>query len=676
MYSLLNAAVSTNDLSSEEGFVYRAGFYRSTWSGSLKKYVLKVDPDGTPIINPVKEWDAADKLIDSEMLSLGSLSKSRNIYTARIDSETSLTTIEFKWSNLANSQRSTLNISPVNGKRDGLGEKRVDYLRGARELEQGRPGGFFRMRGRLLGDIIGSNSTYVGAPGLTDQGAAYNRFRENSKGRPSVLYVGANDGMLHAFDADTGGELFAYIPSFLIPGLIHLTNPKYSHRPYVDGSSSASDVMVRGTWKTVLASGLGGGAQGVFALDVTDPSNFGHGTGVLWEFTDADDSDLGNQMSAPLIAKFNVGTSKGRPEYRYFVVVSSGLNNYKDDGKGKFHASAAGALFLLSLDKAPSEKWKRNVNYFKFSSPIKDAAIQNGLSAPALVTGDNGAVRYAYAGDLQGNLWRYDFTGNLPWPHARSSDTPIFTATDPSGAPQPITMQPRVVFAPDGGYVILFGTGKLLEQTDAIPANFKVQSFYGIYDTTNSQYFVKSRNQLEVRALSHDYDGDLKIAGNEFKFGTAVDTKRGWYIDFPDSEHTGERSISNPVIASGKVFFNTFLANADECGKGSWRSYALDALTALSAHGESVGHVSSVSVSGMPVILQTRAGQKETAVAKTSSIKKKKVVVNIGSSGAIEAIPGSNSEGNHSNNSIASSRHFGWREIQNWQELHNAAINK
>ncbi|MGZ5818738.1 MAG: pilus assembly protein [Burkholderiaceae bacterium] len=678
--NLSGVSVSTTDLSSGAGFVYRSSFFPSKWSGSFKKYGLTLDSDGIPKIEKMAIWDAADILTGVNQHIPDPIPDNRKIYTSKIDSDKTLETVEFKWNNLSSNQKSLLNKSPVDGKNDGLGEKRLNYLRGIRSSEQGKAGGQFRARDSVLGDITGSNSVYVGSPSLNGQGISYQKFHENYNSRSSAVYVGANDGMLHAFDANTGKELFAYIPNILWPGLTQLTQPNYAHRPYVDGLLAVSDVRVADAWKTVLASGMGGGAQGIFALDITNPSDFGNGAGALWEFTDADDPDMGNQMAAPIIAKFNVGTNKGVPNYKYFVVVSSGLNNYQADGGDKYDASGAGALFLLSLDKPVTEKWKRNVNYFKFVTPIKDAAIQNGLSAPALAIGSNGAVRYGYAGDLQGNLWRFDFTGNAPWPHAVSNDMPVFTAKDWYGNIQPITTQPKIIFAPGGGYVVLFGTGKFIEEVDTIPANFKVQSFYGVYDSTKKQDAVKNRNQLASRTLAYDYSGELKIVGNDFSYGTTSESKQGWYVDFLDSEHTGERSVTNPILASGKLLFNTLLPGVKQCGDAGSRSYTLEALTGLSAGGDTIARVSRIGAMGIPMIFQTIIQPNDKSPLGDSKTigkaKKKDVVVNFGTGGQMGTMEPSKIGTDHLNIAVAGSRRLGWREVQNWKELRDVASNK
>ncbi len=205
--------------------------------------------------------------------------------------------------------------------------------------------------------------------------------------------------------------------------------------------------------------------------------------------------------------------------------------------------------------------------------------LQNGLSSPALVVGNDGAVRYAYAGDLQGNMWRFDFTlGALA---SKTLSTPLFTAKDKDDVRQPITEQPKVVFAPGGGYVVLFGTGKYVEDADAAAGNFKTQSFYGILDTTYDN--VSGRSKLEARTLAKDTAAGsdaMAVTGNNFTYGTSSGQKMGWYFDFKDSggtSGTGERSVTNPLVAYGRLFFNSLVTGSDPCATGGGRTYGLSA---------------------------------------------------------------------------------------------------
>jgi type IV pilus assembly protein PilY1 len=672
-----SVAVSATRISIDGASIYQAGFNTSSWSGSLKKLAVSLEQDGMVKVAPTALWEAADRLTGNGKPAKPS-PEDRNIYTSKRGTDKSWTTMPFKWNELAPEQQVLLNLSPVERSHDGLGEKRVDYLRGVRRLESDQPGGLFRHRDSVLGDIINSNPVHVGAPAETIHGDSYRKFFDANKSRAKAVYVGANDGMLHAFAAADGNELFAYIPNALIPALNQLTAADYVHRPYVDGGIAAGEALVSGNWKTVLAAGMGGGAQGVFALDVSNPSDFGSGAGALWEFTDNDDADMGNLISPPIIARFKTRMIQGVPQYQYFVVVPSGLNNYRPDGGGKFSETAQGALFLLSLDKGPSAQWKQGVNYYKLKLPLTDAALQNGIVSPTLVAGNDGAVRYAYAGDLQGNLWRLDFKDVAPWTGAlgRSPHKPLFTARDARGKRQPITAPPEIVFAPGGGYVVLFGTGKFLEDADAAPGNYMTQSFYGIYDTAHESYKIADRNELAPRpvAASTAKEGHaLQITGNVFSYGTTAADKKGWYFDFADSWKTGERSTSGALIANGKLIFNSQVPGADLCAAGGGRSYFLDALSGLPPGGMATGTLSTAGLPGSPILFETGIEIGGRSPIGRRTVKRKYSILNPGSGSEKAGIlPAQDGSGSYT----SSAGRLSWREVINWQELRDAVHKK
>jgi type IV pilus assembly protein PilY1 len=432
-----------------------------------------------------------------------------------------------------------------------------------------------------------------------------------------------------------------------------------------------AEAQIKGVWKTVLASGMGGGAQGVFALDVTDPANFESGGKALFEFTDADDADMGNVVGVPVIAKFRTGVTNGTSDYKYFAVVASGLNNYKDDGEKRFNTDAAGSLFLLSLDKGPSVAWKEGVNYFKIRIPSADAALQNGLGAPALVLGPAGAVRYVYAGDLQGNLWRFDFSDTSMWSNLSSAVKQVFVARDGQGVRQPITMQPRVVFAPGGGYIVLFGTGKFLEEADAAPGNFSVQSFYGILDTTAGGYSVAGRSELTLRLLEKSGNG-FKVSGEAVPYGTKSAGSKGWYLDFFDSAKTGERSVTNPLTTSGYLFFNSLIPAINPCDGGGGRTYVLDTLNGLPSN-SITGLLSTIGMLSSPVPFETGTEVGDRNAVGRRAVKKKYTVVNFGTSVKKD---GANTSVSESIEAHPPAGRFSWREILNWQELRNAYSKK
>lgn len=647
---------------SDNPFVYEPGFRSDKWSGSLRK-------QSATIANPPTIWDAGVILTGDpvKQAAPSPLPNDRKIYTSKISTDGSLSLLPFSWSggaNFSSAHQTALNTDPHTGTLDNSAADRIAYLRGDRTQEitkdaSGVAQGKFRPRDSVLGDIVNSAPVYYGAPAKNVSGTGYSAFYEANKNRKKAVYVGANDGMLHAFDADSGTELFAYVPNTLLSKISNLTDPYYSHQSFVDGRISVREAQVRGAWKTLLVSGFGPGAKGVFALDVTNPDNFSGGLGALWEFNEKIDKDMGYVVAPPLIAKFRTGGTAASPQFTNFVVISSGYNNYDSDAT----STGAQALFLLSLDKRSSDPWVLGSNYFKLVTPIKDATKKNGLGAPNVVYGPNGAVSYAYAGDLQGNMWRFDFTsGNLST--ARTSTKPVFTAKTSGGVTQPITVQPQIVFAPGGGYILLFGTGKYLESFDATPANYITNSYYAILDTTYDADAVASRSELEARTPTTSGNG-FQISGANFTYGVGTGTKKGWYMDFYNSQTTGERvhHTLTSALAGNYLFFNTLILSNDPCSGGSGRKYAVDVLTGLNS--DVTGTLSTIGLLTSPIVINI-----STSAASRNSTGARKITTKI----SVRTAGTGNSSGTTSENSSAADAvtragRISWQEIRNWQEL-------
>jgi len=405
---------------------------------------------------------------------------------------------------------------------------------------------------------------------------------------------------------------------------------------------------------------MGGGAQGVFALDVTDPAHFADGLGAVWEFTDRDDPMMGNVTSLPQIARLRTGDA-----YRYFAIVASGINNYAADG----HAASAGkgALFLLALDKPHDEAWQLNANYYRLITPISDATLANALSAPVLLNDPDGALRLAYAGDLQGNLWRFDFDGKAPWPNAvgpGKGKAPLFVARDAAGKRQPITEQPLLAYANGGGYVVMFGTGQLIESADRSTGSASQQSYYAIIDSLrNPPDLVSGRKQLTQRFI--DAAGDLfSISGTPIETGS-----KGWFVDFPQA---GERSIAKGTLVDGELVFNTIQPGKDACSAAHGRSYAVNALSGLPD--------GSVTVSVQPDN-PAMASLPLPEYASQPALLPQSVATTSGAAGSIEqqksyAMVSITTAGVTQLATVKTRRRAGrlsWREVANWRELHEAA---
>jgi len=565
------AAVAANSTQLQtDSAVYQAKYNTADWSGQLLAYpiITTINPmtgDITYTFGGSATWDASTKIPACPAISSGSCD--RHIYTSTLISKQG---IPFKWTNFDTPDQAKL----ITQNNDPFlpGPQITDYIAGSHSNE-GVGANNYRVRSSLLGDIANSAPVYVGKPvmGYPDSlaPAPYSQFVTDKKDRAKIVYVGANDGMLHAFSADTGAEQFAYVPSMLFAKLPALAAVNYPHQFYVDGSPTVSDAYFGGQWRTVLVGGLGAGGQGIYALDVTDPSVFASASGassVLWEFTDRQtgrgatatatwDIDLGYTFSQPSIAR--IGDSSPAGGGRWVAIFGNGYNNMDGDGS----ASATGNAVLYVVDLTNGQL----IQKFDTGYGWRQAADYkpNGLSTPAVadVNGD-GNAEYVYAGDLQGHMWKFDL--------ASGSVTLLFTATDSSGKAQPITAKPEVGAGPAtyGGQMVYFGTGKSIEQGDntlATPQN----TFYAIWD--DNQSGVSNRSALVAQTIStqNAFGAAWRMtSANPVNYGPV---RRGWYMDLPE---TYEKSISNPQLNSGRIIFvtNTPSVSSDSCSVGgtSW----------------------------------------------------------------------------------------------------------
>ncbi|MBK6727811.1 MAG: pre-peptidase C-terminal domain-containing protein [Xanthomonadales bacterium] len=318
----------------------------------------------------------------------------------------------------------------------------TDYLRGDQSQEIAH-GGSFRDRSHLLGDIVLSSPF----------------FSVDS----NTIFVGANDGMLHAFSGATGEEQFAYVPGGVdLAALRSLSSDSYAHAYFVDGPVFVAERASNADDKAYLVGALGRGGKGVFGLDVTDPTNI-DASHVLWDFNPTAHDLMGNVLGRPFIAKANDGSTA--------VFVANGPNSTNDKA----------VLYVLNMTNGAV--------IAEIDTGVGSAAAPNGLSAPIGWDSDgDDDVDTVYAGDLLGNLWRFDVSSTSPsnWLTAASRKI-LHSAKDSAGNAQPITGAPEIGISPvDGNAWVFFGTGRLLNSDDLYnvdgTANTKVQTWYGIKD--------------------------------------------------------------------------------------------------------------------------------------------------------------------------------------------------
>jgi type IV pilus assembly protein PilY1 len=514
----------------EGAAIFKATFRSVVWAGELAAYTL--DSDGNA-------GDTATWLASARLPAFGD----RHIFT-RVDG----TATDFTWANLNAAQRTALGTETV-----------LNYLRGDQSLEVAN-NGTLRTRNSPLGDIVNSNPVYIGAPFAnlfkkrSFAGAAvHDDFALAHQERIPMIYVGANDGMLHGFfaaendseycieDQEIGCEAFAYLPEALInTDLATLADPDYSHRYFVDGELGVADAYVNNAWKTILVGSLGRGGKALYAIDVTNPASVG-ASQMLWEVSP---TTLGQNLGKPLIGRLPNGT--------WVAAVGNGYNS----------ANHQAALLTVNLATA---------GVTTISTATGSADDPNGLAAAYLWDANNdGSFERAYAGDLQGNVWRFDLVNN--------SVVKLFQARDGSGARQPITAGVRVSKDPDTGKTwVFFGTGRFLSTGD--PASRQVQTWYGLIDDGTE---ISGRGNLVQRSILAE--GAVGMAkARTISAGEAADlvNKRGWYLDLiVGGNAQGERMVLPNQIYANILIGLTLIPVGDICNpEGDGFIMAIDPFT-------------------------------------------------------------------------------------------------
>lgn len=588
--SVAGGGLSTGSKVTSNSISYSAKFDTSNWSGDVVAEPITQDASNNLVIG-TQLWSAAQRL--DNMISPAA---NRKIFVGPVGSTAATA---FTWGAIDAALKAQLNKANPGAATDGLGADRLAFLRGDRTKE-GAP---FRVRSSLLGDIVNSNISYSGAPSKSFTGTGYAAFRAAYDSRTPAVFAGGNDGMLHAFNATTGDELFAYIPSWLGPKLSALTDPTFAnnHQNYVDAPSVVSEAQVANSgastdWKTVLVSGTGGGGSGVFALDVSNPANF-TASNVMWEFTRADDEDMGQVVGEPKILKIKTSGTSSTVTYRWFAVVGSGVNNYVPDANNRFSSTGKPALFLLALDKPAGDAWSLGTNYYKISVPTDSSlALTNatGLTNFSALYGTQGEMTDIYMGDLHGALWRLKFAGKAPtdWNMDKLSyfdkgsagspvPYPLYIARTGDSTPkvQPIFAAPTPFAGPIVGgvesFYVVFGTGKYLESSDNISTT--TQSVYAVYDNGSTTAdnspagasVISGRGRLQAGTVN---TSAKTITVGAFKWGrptTNADTtsRAGWYFDLPVS---GER-IDQAALDLGTLYaaINSKIPGSTSAGAGS-----------------------------------------------------------------------------------------------------------
>jgi type IV pilus assembly protein PilY1 len=697
--------------------LFQAAYDTADWTGDL--YAIQLDSStGNTILPPA--WDAGTKIV-TPVPAAQTEWQNRNLFTYN----TTTKGISFKGATssvicakLTTTQLSALGITSCSNTSD-TGLWRLDYLRGdishevvntsqtykivaqptvtdPRLVNNTTANRIFRNRVRfrqtnsdigvtpaytagdvwqdpwLLGDIVNSGATYVskqdygyGTKTNLSESSSYAAFVTSKNSWRPMLYIGANDGFLHGVDANltgTGGsEILAYMPNSIFKsggGLINLSLPTYSHQYFVDGTPRVTDVYFGSAWHTVLVGTTGAGGSGIFALDITDPTGSSTGgtafgtSDVLWEI---------NSATTPIAA--DATSLAGNLGYSLPQVSIGRMNNTAGSwaaivANGYVSTNNKAVLYIINI--------QTGAIIATLDTLTGSATAANGLSTPFAADVDgNGTIDAVYAGDLLGNMWKFDVSSSDPtqWKVAYKTSAgaplPLFTACSDGAncdtTRQPITNKPQVGSVGSaqstGGTMVYFGTGQYFQDTDNNVANTKTQTFYGIWDqcplvglpttftgstqstspasvcntTISSPIRTTPANTPAGTLVEQEIVTQQTVSGSNIR-GTSSNTinwatQKGWYMDFinpnpdttvppnPNGNNQGERIVSASILRDGRIIFSTLIpiptttSTTDVCVAGSASTSWVMILDAITGASPSTAALGSsmVTVNGKSV---------------------------------------------------------------------------
>ena len=618
--------------------VYLASYHPVNWWGSLVSDYLVISGSGTTAtvtVATTPNWDATCQLTGSALLPVGTCPTTvgaQNPLTGRTLLTwnpagvangaylTSSSTLKgapqpFEWTNLTSTQQSTLSNQNV-----------LNYLRGVRSAEQSN-GGVYRNRTSVLADIQNSSPTWVGSPSapfagvwkdalyptasMPENNVSYTTFTNTYATRLNVVYVGANDGFMHGFRSGSysstgsyistyndGLEVLGYMPQAIFnsinntsnKGVIDYSSPSYAHNYFVDATPNTGDLYYGGAWHSWLVSGVGGGGADFFALNITNPSQFSEGNAaslVIGDWTPANITCVSDTRAgeAPSSCGKNLGQTFGQPHIlrlhdgNWAIVFGNGLGS----------SNGSAGIFIMEVN---SSSGAMSFRYIDTGNTLGGDGIT--YIAPADLDGDH-ITDYIYAGDLLGNIWRFDLTSNVAtsWRtssfNGGSTPSPLFNA-NLGGVVQPITTKPVLVtgtsYSSQPRMMVDFGTGRLIGSTWNSQASYASgqQNLYGIWDwnmaawnaMSSSQYAsltapqTISTSALQTQSISTAGGGisSSQILGirtvssntvcwqGSTACSTASNNQYGWKILLPGGIGTAdyEQVIYNPTLAFNALF--------------------------------------------------------------------------------------------------------------------------
>jgi type IV pilus assembly protein PilY1 len=537
--------------------VFLASYTTQTWNGDVKAYLLEQNSAGE-VLPITMKWSASDLLTartysDRNILYYGTkavgASRVRSLVSFNYTNLTAdgLNTYFDNFCNTSPSPQQCASLGSTYKTTANSGANLVNFLRGERvnEISPGTPDNPYRQRASALGDVINASPVFVGAPPFKYADSGYSTFVSNQASRKKTIYAAANDGMLHAFSADTsdgGTERWAFVPTAVMPNMFHLADSAYkdNHLYFVDGTPVVGDVQDATVgWRTILVGGLNKGGKAYYALDVTDPDS----PSMLWQFDTSTDADLGYTFGNPIITKIKDQSSTTGASI-WVVIFSTGYNNNSGSGTG------VGAIYIVNANTGALIR-KIRTTVPDTVTPTLDVAVgntttPNGLSKiNAWIDSetDNSATRI-YGADLLGNVWRFDLNGTYAPANKSLLLAQLATSTRNAQGQtvlsnaQPVTARPELAEVSYGNTkypVVLIGTGRYLGQSDLTDTSS--QSVYAIKDPLTSTGWgaIQGDSRLVTQTFVTSADGKSRTIQTPV---ATVDwsTKIGWTIALPTSK--------------------------------------------------------------------------------------------------------------------------------------------
>lgn len=623
--------------------VYQARFDSSGWTGQLISYPLKSDGSlGSASWNT--DTTLTRPAVGSGSTASNSIPTYRRVFTAH-NSTPSGNAVQLSSIDDAGVSDLKLKLKLSTESDYTIAEKRFNWLLGSAFYE-GTSGGL-RIRTKLMGDVINSDPGYAGGTSFrydllppddmtpVDGGygaATYQAYVTTKTNRTAAVFVGANDGMLHAFNAATGQELFAYIPRAVYSKLADLTSPNYTHSYTVDGPVYVNDVFISPTgaggtrsWRTIVTGTMGNGGAGAYALDVTDVLD---GTSTIPRVI----FDLrAEEVSGATAPNSTLKNDLGYSQSKILILPAAGEKWIAVWGNGTNSVNGYSRLLAVDIETPSSVK----IIDTQVGSTTGTGGVDNGLSGVAFLPSGTGLLAYAYAGDLFGNMWKFDLTAssisswNIPY-SSGSAPAPLIKVLSSTGTVQPITSTPTLgrnalKLAGSGAgatasTMIYFGTGKYGESADN---NSKlVQSIYGIADsgskialtTSNRTDKLHEKTIATQTSTARTLSGDANTTTGPAVAWTGSGAKDGWFLDLKfGTANTGERVLSKPLLLFDRVIVNTFIPSSNPCdfGGSGWLMELVGVGDVFKGH--SVLGVNANNVLDRPIIgdlLSISAGEK------------------------------------------------------------------